>query len=245
MILITCSCIGVGLSWAEDDHRVFISADGRSIAGKLMRYNPDKQIATIARHDGKEFQALLELFSERDQRYIREQSAMNDFMHSFRIVPKLRKLDVTRRYDDKRNKTEQIKSLGYVISLNNLSPTLFEGIEIEYCLFYRQGERHAISMEYKHGVQYGRWELASMVPDARHVLETENILIYETGSTCTLFGNSSQAQSGVDGIWLRIAATLPNGDRVLRELRSSPLTGSYHNWVTAAIPVGLNNHELN
>jgi hypothetical protein len=243
MILITCSCAGIG-SWAENDHRVFRSVDGRSIAGRLTGYNPDGQIATVARHDGKEFQVLLELFSESDQQYIREQSAVMDFMRSIRITPKLKTYDASGGSDDTSCKEAYVKALGYVISLKNLSPTLFKEIEIEYCLFYRQGERHEAVMEFQHGVQYDRWSLDSMAPGSVEVLETEQVLIYDTGSTCTLLGNDSRAQGGVDGIWLRIAATLPTGARVFREIQTPVLTGSHHNWVSTSIPAGLNNRHV-
>lgn len=240
MILITWFFTEVGATRAEEDHRVFMSADGRRIVGRLMGFNPDEQTATVARQDGKEYQVLLELFSEIDQQYIREQSAMRDFMHSLKILPRLRKFDATGKYNPACYKAEYVQSLGYVISLKNLSPTLFEEVEIEYCLFYRQGERHETGMKFMHGVQCGRWKPGSVMPGSAHVLETDHVLIYDTGSTITFFGNDGCAQGGIDGIWLRIAATLPTGDRVLREFRSSTLNDKYHPWVTSGIAVGLN-----
>lgn len=241
MTFFACFCMGVHWSGAEEVSRVFNSADGRCITGKLTGYHPEEEIVTITRNDGNKFRVSLALFSKTDQQYIREQSAELDFRDSIMITPMLREFDTAGSHADTRDKMEHVKSLGYIVSLKNNSPSRFEKIEIEYCLFYRQGERLGNRMEFLCGVQRGRWALRSMQPGSEHVLKTEKVLIYDSDATCTTsFGNSSRFRGEVDGVWLRVTATLPTGARVFREYQSASLTRKCHTWAATSIPVGLN-----
>jgi len=244
MGFIACFCMRVNLSWAEDVQRVFMGADGRSISGTLIGYNPYEQIATIKRSDDEKFRVSLDVFSEADQQYIQKQGRVIDFMQSIKIIPILREFDATGRYDETRYKAAHVKSLGYAVSLANCSFTIFEEIEIEYCLFYRQRERRREHrMEFLHGVQYGRWELGPMIPGSRHVVETERVLIHDEKSKCTVFGDDGRAKGGVEGIWLRLVSTRPSEAGLFREFLSPGHIDNYRNWTPITVPVGLNKYS--
>ncbi len=241
MISIFFLCQGGHSAWADIRYRAFTGGNGRSIMGQLTRYHPGDQIATIQRDDGEIFEAHLKCFSKTDQQYIRKHGAKVNF-NTLRISSKLKTVDASGSGTGRRGQVDQVKSLTYVVSLKNDSPSPFKKIEIEYCMFYWQGERHKSVMVMQHGVRHGRWQLHSMEPDARHSFKTEKVLIRKEKSTCSIFGATGGARGNVDGIWMRVTATLPNGDNLSRDILS-PTLAKHHQWVPTDIPVGLNSRS--
>ncbi|MCK4563878.1 MAG: hypothetical protein KAU94_04315 [Verrucomicrobia bacterium] len=177
MVFIVWLCLATCLSWAGDNHHAFTDVNGRSIKGQLMGFDAGSQVVTIKREDNKTCRAPLAVFSKVDQQYIREQSLRQDFADVVRISTKLRQLDHTGTGHGKRYRAENVKSVTYEIILENHSISLFEGIDIEYCIFYRQGERNRKEMVFSHGVQYGSGNVELMKPYSRHALETATVLI--------------------------------------------------------------------
>lgn len=231
---IICLCLCLNSAWADVHRRAFTAANGRRIMGHLTQYNPADQIATIQRDDGHVFEVHLKLLSKTDQKYIRQYGPEINF-DTLQISSKLKKFNGAARRDD----GGQVKTLAYVVSLKNNSPSAFEKIEVEYCVFYSQGKRHKEVMVIKNGVRYGRWELQTMQPGSEYTFETESILILEEKSTCTAFGNTGGARGNVAGIWMRVTALLPTGVKPTRDILSPTLEKS-HKWVPTDIPVGLN-----
>ena len=96
-------------------------------------------------------------------------------------------------------------------------------------------------MVFAEGVQCGRLKIDPMMPRSEHYLKTETVLICdENNRSSGLFGFDGGARGAIHGIWLRIAATLPSGERITREFCSPHHIGNSKAWTTTTVLAGLN-----
>ena len=239
MVFIVWLCFATCLSWAGDNYHAFTDVNGRSIKGQLMGFEAGSQVVTIKRED-KTYRVKLAVFSKVDQQYILYQSLKRDYTDSVKISAKRRQLDHTGTGLGKRHRVKNVKSITYEIILKNHSISLFERIDIEYCIFYRQGERNRHIMVFSHGVQYGSGNVELMKPNSKHVLKTATVLICNEEGTDTLFGSSAGAKGEIQGIWVRTTVTLPHGNRIIREFCSPNNISKSEDWSNATILAGLN-----
>jgi hypothetical protein len=222
-------------SCAENENRLFANREGRVIKGRLVDYNALKQIATIRRDDNAIFDVPVMFLSEADQQYILNQ-AMRD---AIRIQAELRTFETEVKCPDGRYSPEHIKCKGYTIVLQNHWNTTFEAVDIKYCIFYRQGEREPGGIVYKDGVKYGCLKVDSLRPCSRRNLNTATVLICNNAQS-TILGTSGTTKGMVQGIWIRAVATLPDGEKITRELRLPEDVIKSKNWTTRSVLVGLN-----
>lgn len=241
MILIICLYLGPQTLLANREQRVFTAANGQSIVGQLQRYNPLDQSATIRRADGKVYCVAIERFSEPDQRYIQLHGVVVE-LTDLHLHMELRQYAPSPKNRPRRAVKGDVSALGYVIALNNQTHAAFAQIDIEYCVFYWQGSRHKQTWVRDHGVRYGRWTRPALAAGTTETFVTRKILIEQEASTCTMFGETGGAFGNIDGIWIRVAAVLPNGETHTREIRSPTLT-DVHAWTPADVPVGLNDRS--
>lgn len=67
--------------------RRFSDRDGNSFRGFITAYDEKKDIVSIRRLDGKTGDAKLSLFSDEDQKFIREWGMRDSFMSGINVVP--------------------------------------------------------------------------------------------------------------------------------------------------------------
>lgn len=240
LVLITWLFITASLASAGGTLRVFTDSTGCSIKGWLVGYNADKQTASILREDHKRYTISLDRFSNDDQAYIRERGHEKTFMHSVVIKPMREKVSPVNENYDERYNPDHIKSMRYKVVLKNLSCTRFDRVQIEYCLFYRQGECRHRRMIFSEGVHCGYLAVDTLSPWAVHLLETEPIVICSDDEKATVFGSSERVTGEILGIWIRIAAILPTGERITREIRSPGNISRSKEWTTTTVLAGLN-----
>jgi hypothetical protein len=224
--------------------RNFTDTQGRTIKGQLMGFDDHKQLVIINRVDnGKPSQAPLAVFSDTDQQYIQAWNFEHDFRDSLRISISRKTFKKPNADDGKRYPAECIKSIGYEVELENQSTTRFEAVEIEYCLFYHQGEHQRGKLTFIEGVQYGRFRIESISPDSNQCLITEPVLIFNETGPASLFGRSEGARGEVLGLWLRVHITSPSGAVITREHRSPSTLGSTKVWTSKTAVAGLNHKK--
>jgi hypothetical protein len=224
--------------------RNFTDTQGRTVKGQLIGFDDDKQLVTIQRADNLvAVRASLADFSDSDQRYIQAWNFEHDFKDSLKISVSRKTFKKPNTDDGKRYPAECIKSIGYEVKLENQSTTRFEAVEIEYSLFYHQGDQKQGSILFDEGVQCGRFRIESIRSDFNQCLKTAPVLIFNETGPASLFGQSEGARGEVLGLWLRVHATSPSGVVIIREHRSPSTLGSTKDWTNRTIAAGLN-HKI-
>ena len=224
--------------------RAFTDTQGRTVKGQLMGFDGHKQLVTIQREDSsKPCQAPLAVFSDTDQQYIQTWNFEHEFNHSLRISVSRKTFRKPDTVNVKRCRAECIKNIGYVVKLENQSTNRFESVEIEYCLFYRQGGRKRDRLKFDEGVQCGRFKVGSIGPDSCQYLKTEPVLVLDESGPTGLFGRSEGVRGEVVGLWLRVHATSPSGVVITREQVSPAGLGNSKVWTSTTAAAGLNHKK--
>lgn len=213
----------------------FTDIQGRSFDGSVMAFDPDEQLVTIRRTDGKTGKMALSRFSEKDGRYISNWVATNDFMNAVGITVKLAS-DGVQPVDG--SGVEQVADFHYRILVRNESASNFGKVAVEYCIFYRQGERNGNTIHYDEGTCYGK-AMVALDSKSSVILKTKDVRLYSQSGLSTLFGLSENlSDAEIRGIWLRFKTKPPLGAEVVREHRTSD--DERWTWATYSIAAGRN-----
>lgn len=232
----------ISSTWADHANRDFTSTNGCTIKGKLLDFDMEKQIATILREGMTDpSHASIAVFCDTDRQYIRDWAFERDFRESLKISVRL--IDVARHEEikDKRYDPKFVKCQAYEVEMKNRSDTEFLSAEVEYCVFYKQIERNGTTCIGQNGVLCDRIEVGTMAPDSCQDLKTQSITLYdEGGHTTSLFGSDGGSYGEVEGIWLRVTATLTSGEQVVRNICFPDNLSSCRDWTTTTVSAGLN-----
>jgi len=203
---------------AEPVH-TFTNIQNRSFDGSIMEFNPTDQLVTIRRVDGKTGQFALDQLSDETRRYICNWAVTNDFMNSVGITVKLASSGVG---ETAGGASEQVADFHYRVQLMNSSSSVFGKIAVEYCIFYRQGEREGNTIRYDEGTLYGKAMVDSLGSKSSALVKTKDVRLYSQSGLSTLFGLSENlSDADIRGIWLRFRMKSPLGVEMVREYRTS------------------------
>lgn len=236
-MLVAC-LLSSSISRAAVNDRDFRDAQGRSFKGQVLTYDAAEEIVSIRRADGKTANLKLALFSEPDREYIRRWSAMNDFRNRLNIVPTLRSNKVSSEKGKDSEVDKTITEWWYEVLLENPSSAALGKITYEYCIFYRQGVRDGYTINYDEGIYYNKGTINTIAPASSTVVKTKPINLYTENGNVTVFGQVSSSESNMHGLWLRMTTTLPSGEKVVRDFRTSD--DELWAWRTYSIAAGMN-----
>ena len=220
--------------------RRFSDRSGNSFRGFVTAYDGKKEIVSIRRLDGKTGEAKLSVFSDEDQKFIREWGMRDSFMNGINFVPTM-KSKRNEVIDSDSGTLKTLWDVNYELSLENTTSYAFTNMTLEYCVFYGQGTRDKDgNVVYSEGVLYGKNPIEEgIAASGKNTLKTEVIKVYSEQGRGTSFGIvDSRADYKVRGVWVRLTAKLPNGEVCVRDFRSSD--DSFWKWVPRSHPVGLN-----
>lgn len=219
--------------------RRFSDRDGNSFRGFITAYDGKKEIVSIRRLDGKTGDAKLALFSDEDQKFIREWGMRDSFMTGINFVPTMNS-ERDEIIDTGSNTLKTLWDINYELSLENPTSYDFTNMTLEYCVFYRQGTRGKEgNIVYSEGILYGKNPIKGIPPSGKSTLKTDVIKLYSEQGRGTSFGIvDSRADYKVRGVWVRLTVKLPNGEVCVRNFRTSD--DSFWKWVSQSHPVGLN-----
>jgi hypothetical protein len=218
--------------------RRFSDRDGNSFRGFVTAYDEKTDVVSIRRLDGKRGQANLSVFSDEDQKYIREWGVRDSFLTGITIVPKLNS-ERNELIDGDGDTIKTLWDVNYELSLENTTSYDFKNVTMEYCIFYRQGTREDETMVYSEGISHGKSSIEVMKSSEKRRLKTDPIKLYSERGRGTSFGMvDSRAEYKVRGIWVRLSVQLPNGEVCVRDFRTSD--DDFWKWVPRSHDVGLN-----
>jgi len=218
--------------------RTFTDTQGRQIDGHLLAFDAASQIVTIKRADGRTGKLALSTLAEADRLIIQDWSYREAFLNGLTLTTELTSTNIPAIAAGISDRSRKVFDAVYEIELSNPTAYSFEKLDLEYCIFYRQGERNGIVVKYDEGICYNKQRVAVIKPKDKISLETTKVRLYTESGSQTLFGQTSVSDAGIRGIWMKLKAKLPSGEEIVREYRTSD--DKYWKWTPGTVGVGMN-----
>lgn len=242
--LIVLFIIGTSVVSA-DEYRDFLSADGKSIRGKVMRYDARSKKVSIQRDTKQLFTVPIRVFSDKDQKYILQWEFNKVFLSdsSFKIDAKRKKIKDSEAAYTGSVTSEKLENTAYELTLKNNSASSLEGLKVEYCIFYEQEKTVSSKTIEEEGVRYGTIDVGSMRPKSSKELRTEPVTVYtyELDSSWSYTdGRKNKISGEIRGLWVRVNMTMKNGEVLTRDFCMPDSLSNSKAWATSSTHVGMN-----
>ncbi len=221
---------------------------GRSIRGKIMRYDAKKNVVTIQRDNRQQATIPLTMLSEKDQDYVRQWDFNKVFLSasSFKIEAKRKKMKDGDGGYSGYNSAKKVENYGYEVTLQNRSTSTLENLELEYCIYYEQEEYKRGGEARKEGVRYGKLDVGTLLPKSERELVTKPVTIYteELDSDWYYGSGADNKQSGkVRGIWVQVHMVLDDGKKISRNFCLPDSLSGKMAWAKSSRAVGMNSSK--
>ena len=244
MVYRVSAAIGVQ---AVKQYRDFTDTKGRTIRGCIVSYDATTEMVKFERDNRKTSKVPITIFSETDQTYIRGWPVLKDFSteRMFKISVNRKKSENEEDSSTTHNKKTAVEDTNYEILFENRSPSGFNGLELEYRIYYEQEDGKGCNQ----GVYCGDTAIKSIVPRSKKTFYTEAVSTYTKElDSGWYYGNSNDGASGrkniqrgdVHGVWIRLHLTLTSGAKETRELCYPDSLSNSRVWVSSSIRVGMN-----
>lgn len=236
--------VGASLTFG-DEYRDFLSADGKAIRGKVLRFDARKQTVTIQRDNKKTATVPLRAFSDKDQEYVLEWEFNKVFLSnsSFKIEAKRKKVKDKEESYSGSYSAEKLENTAYEVVLQNKSTSELKGLEVEYCIYYEQEKSTRGKTIDEEGVLYGTLEVASMRAKSSKELMTEAVSVYtyELDSNFIYVDGTDNKISGkVRGVWIRVNMKTDSGNVLTRDFCMPDSLSNSKAWTTSSKHAGRN-----
>ena len=243
-IILGVFCTG---AWAGDTYRDFTNTQGQTVRGRVASFDANKGIVQIEPEKGKKARIPLSALIEEDQEYVRAWGNAQNFMNKGRF-----RISADRNREKNEGKSGQqgvhdrdVKNVAYDITLDNHSDIALPNIQLEYCIFYEQddfkdGADKAICEQ---GIYCGRVDIDGIEAGSEKVLQTAEVMVFKEELDSGYYytdGRPNVKHGQVHGLWLRASISLPDGERVYRDLSIPDSLPNSRNWTTKAVAVGMN-----
>ena len=208
--------------------REFELPDGRTLEADIVDYNPSQGEVTLKRADGKKIPIKPGIFVEKDQVYIREWIAGQDFLSDKILSIKIEKnrIDSSTSGSSMRSKNELFV---YDITVANRGRKTI-GCRAEYRIYCLQWSvdpdrvNNRLYMRTK-GALPGAFERIDIEAGTERNLQTESITISQVEREYP-----GKMEDELYGIWLRFYYMQSNGTELVRDLCLPENISSKHAW---------------
>ncbi len=243
-----CLLVGTYCFGGQAKLHEFTLKDGRTLKAEIVSYNARLGNVELKREDGKRIPVKPTVFSEADQKYIKEWAVLDGVRNErfFKVVcekdlvekwKKEEMAEVTYSGGDVQKELVSVSKFErYVFELNleNKNEFALENLQVEYRIFYEQEVSAGSSKPVaKKKVLLGELKVKQIDPRGKKKLKTESVVVHGTeySSSITYGGVTKERESGeIEGIWLRITATGSDGQSVVREVFEPSNLEGKHKW---------------
>ncbi len=237
-ITLMCLILSTAVRADDEGYRTFSDTQGRTFKGRLMDYEAASETVILKRSDGKTGRVPLARFSDADRLFILDREVSRRFQEGLEFMPKLRSVAVSKKESGISDVTKRVFDVFYEVRFINRSGAPFEKLDFEYCIFYNQGERDDVTVNYEEGSCYGKGVVELLEPSSEQVNQTKTIRLYTEGGSVGVFGAEVISLATVRGIWLRFRIKLPSGQEIEREYRTAD--DADWKWAPYSFGAGLN-----
>lgn len=246
LCLLLASC---GFAGASSLHE-FTLKDGRTLKAEIVSFNATLKKVELKREDGKRIPVNPSVFTEEDQNYIMAWASLDGIRNErlFKVtcekdlVEKWKKEEMANVQYDGGNVGKELVSVSrfqryiYNLTLENKNTFSLENLKLEYRVFYGQEEDAGSSkVAEQEKVVSGSVNVKQIAPRKKIELKTEPVVLRDTQySTSVSYGTAETTktrESGdLKGIWVRITATGPDGQTVVRDIFEPSSLEGKHKW---------------
>ena len=232
----------VGISVSAAEYRDFMSADGKAIRGKIIKFEGKTGMVMIERDNRKRATVPISVFSGDDQAYIREWSASQAFLSNSLLTIRCNDIEKEKwkkeetqdvRYTDGSveedfvNNVIKSEKIAYQVKFKNMGSAQLQNISMDYIVYYEQSEMvWEKKPEVKQLMLKGKADVPALRVKSDIMVETKSVTIHEDDINPVPQLNGDQRRPGkgkVHGMRVRLYMEKPDGSKVMREF-SSPDT---------------------
>jgi hypothetical protein len=245
LIGVTLILLISGSMLVSANYRDFMDAQGRTIRGRVLRYDAKQRKVTIERDNKKVFTVPLRTFSDEDQKYILQWEFNKVFLSesSFKIEAQRKKVKDKEGSYSGTITAEKLENTAYEVILQNKSTSELEGLEVEYCIYYEQEKAIRGKTVDEEGVRYGTMDVGSMRPKSTKELMTEHVSVYThelDAGWIFVDGRDNKITGKVRGVWIRVNMKAESGEVLTRNYCMPDSLSNSKAWTTSSKHVGRN-----
>jgi len=250
-IYFICVLVGVSSALAASDYHDFSDNKGRTIRGKILRYDSRKKVVTIQRENRRMGTIPLGVLSDKDQAFVRQWEFNKVFFSdsSFKIEAKRKMMDreVSSSGEDYWTgysiRNRKVEHMGYEITLENRSASKLENLSLDYCIYYEQEELRGGRQKTLEGVRHESVDIGTLRPKSEKELLTKPVNIYtaELDADWSYTSGAKNKQDGdVRGVWIQVHMDLKSGERITRSYCLPDSLPNSKTWSASSRAVGMN-----
>ncbi len=250
MGLYVVAVLFAGVGFVQATLHEFTLKDGRTLKAEIVSYNAKLKKVELKREDGKLIPVNPAVFTEADQSYIMAWASL-DGVRSERffkvtcekdLVEKWKKEEMDDVMYDGGDMVKELVSVSkfqryiYNLTLENKNTFPLENLKLEYRVFYGQEEDAGSSkVVEQEKVVSGSLNIKRVASGKKTELKTDSVVLRDTQySTSISYGSSATTRSResgeLKGIWVRIMATGPDGQTVVRDIFEPSSLEGKHKW---------------
>lgn len=209
--------------------------DGRALKAEILGYNARLGMVELKREDGTPVKVKPSLFVDEDRHYINEWVSLEDFRDSRRMKVDLKERIVKKWREDSDTEQRSFKNVVYEVSLHNKSSLDFNGVKVEYRIYYdKERNNHKTGkVDTIPSVLSGSLDMKSIAASQAHSEVTKPVKLlkysYNISDYYRIDGKDPEStQDDIRGIWLRLTMETPTGVRAVRDVfEPSSIEGKY------------------
>jgi len=241
VIIIFCLLLTlVSVCRAADGYRIFTDQQGRAIEARIIKFDPRTNQVEIERTDRRRVKVKPEIFSEKDQTYIRDWQLIKGFMSTswFKITADKKVAeDWKDRVGSQGAVQRNYEKIVYSVNLQNGSSVALDNMRFEYRIFYEQEQlAPGGQVTEKHCVG-GEEKLDNIGARSKADFVTKPIVIFDqslTGGYDEYRSGAPTRQEGkLKGFWLKAYMKTESGEVAEREYCSPASLKDHYQWVAA------------
>ncbi|MCF7848277.1 MAG: hypothetical protein K9M45_05450 [Kiritimatiellales bacterium] len=221
-----------------EEYRIFTDQQDRAIEARIINFDSRANLVEIERTDRRRVKVTPEIFSEKDQVFIRDWQLIKGFMSSswFKIQADKKTAE---EWDDMVGSQRAVKrnyeKIVYNVNLQNGSSVTLENIRFEYRIFFEQEQLAAGGqMTEKHCVG-GDATIESIAARSKDGFVTKPIVIFDqslSGGYDEYTSGAPTSQSGkLKGFWLKAYMKTESGEVAEREYCSPANLKEHYEWM--------------
>jgi len=233
LVLVVCfAAVALGAQ-AGKQYRDFTDTQGRIIRGCVKAYDARKKLVTIERDNRKTARVPITVFSEADQRYIRDWQVAQLFMSVSGFKVDLKK-KVIRKWTETGDARRDYEKVIYEVICANRGETPMKNLRIAYNIFYEQEKLFNSGQVTEKECGTGRIPAKGIEGHSKAVFSTKPIVVYAQrlldGYDGYVGGLPERQRGEVKGIVVRVTLILPSGMKATRVFCSPSDLKSRYAW---------------
>ncbi|MDF7824398.1 hypothetical protein P4B35_10275 [Pontiellaceae bacterium B12227] len=200
----------------SQEFRVFRNAEGKTVRGRIVKYNPEKETVIIETEDRKVRTVKLDDLSETDQAYVRDWKPVpfSDFISPKHFIISARRRRLAGAVEYLIWRPEE--TVVYDITLKNRCDFNLENLTLDYCIYYKTTEPNIRGAQPDIGVKRGRRHIKRVARRGNTRLATEPVT-FPTEDLFEYYKDGEAPPLKLQGIRIRVYLPLGDGRKAMRE----------------------------